>query len=135
MNPLIGVPVDAVPSVWHMVAPFVTRCLNKAKEHRWDVDDIWALVMDRKLQLFVVEGGDGLVSVVLTEILVYPRCKELSVFMWCGEFHEDWQDHTEQLAQWARAMGCSTMSAMARRGFVATMAHWDERQTYIVRVL
>jgi hypothetical protein len=119
-----------------MVAPFVTRCLNKAKEHRWSTDDILTLVMDRKLQLFVVEDWDKLVSVVLTEVLVYPRCKELGVFMWCGEFHEDWLGHTEQLAQWAKAMGCSTMSSMARRGFSRAMPnYWDERQTYVVRVL
>lgn len=118
-----------------MVAPFVVRCLNKSKEHRWNVDDIYNLVMERKLQLFVVEDWDRLLSVVLTEVLVYPRCKELGIFMWCGELHDGWREHTEQLAQWAKNMGCSTMSATARRGFTALSSFWDERQTYIVRVL
>lgn len=135
MQPLVGVPVDAVPGIWPEVAPFVTRCLNKAREHRWNTQDILTLIMDRKLQLFVVEDWQGLVSVVLTEILVFPRCKEMNVFMWCGKFHEDWAEHTEQLAQWAKTMGCSTMTAMARRGFSKAMPQWDERQTYVVRVL
>lgn len=135
MSPLVGVPVDAVPSMWPDVRPFIVRCLNKAKEHRWDADDILTLLMDRKLQLFIVAGWGGITSVVLTEILVYPRCKELGLFMWCGELHESWEQHGEQLAQWARSMGCSTMSAMARRGFATKLPHWDERQTYIVRVL
>lgn len=134
MSALVGVPVDAVPSIWPMVSPFVVRCFNKAREHRWNADDILNLLMDRKLQLFVVEDWDRLVSVVITEVLVYPRLKELNVFMWCGEFHDNWQDHMEQLAQWAKGMGCSTMSATARRGFVK-MPVWDERQTYLVRVL
>lgn len=117
-----------------MVLPFVVRCFNKAKEHRWSADDILTLLLDRKLQLFIVEDWDRLVSVVMTEILVYPRCKELGIFMWVGEQHPDWQEHTEQLAQWAKSMGCSTMSATARRGFVK-LINWDERQTYLVRVL
>lgn len=134
MSALVGVPVDAVPQVWASVRPFIVRCFNKAREHRWDADDILTLIMDRKLQLFIVENEHGIESVVLTEILVYPRCKELNIFMFCGRFHEGWEHHTEQLAQWAKGMGCSTMSATARRGFTK-MPIWDSRQTYIVRVL
>jgi hypothetical protein len=118
-----------------MVRPLVVRCFNKAKEHRWNAEDILNLIMDRKLQLFVVEEDNQLISVVITEVLVYPRCKELNVFMWCGEMHNGWEDHFEQLALWAKAMGCSTMSATARRGFLKAMPVWDERQTYVVRVL
>lgn len=134
MTQLIGIPWIAVPDYWGQVEPHIARCLAKAKEHRWNADDIYDMLIARDLQLYLVEEEGTSTNVVLTRIDRYPRCTECNVFMWSGNMPDDWREVMAQLTQWARAAGCTYASATTRKGFVKLVG-WEERQTYIVEKL
>ena len=134
MSKLVGVPAIALDGVWAHVAPFVVKCLQKAKEHRVDADDIRAMLAARDLQLWIVLEDKKIKTVVITEIHEYPKAKECLIFLASGEYPEDWAEITDGVIAWAKSMGCTHMGANMRRGLVKRMG-WEERQTYCMRVI
>lgn len=136
MSVLVGVPHDRAEARWNEVLPFIERYLEESQEHRWNADDLKGYVLDRAMQLWVIEAADGIETVVLTELLNYPRVRECNVFMISGKMtvRDDWRDVVQEVVEWAAASGCHYISSMARKGSAKAMG-WDLRQTYIVRAL
>lgn len=136
MNQMIGVPNWDVDRRWPEVLPFIERYLTKSKEHRWNATDLYLAVLNRDMQMWVIEEEGRVVTVVLTEILNYPRVRECNVFMISGKMttREDWRECVEEIVQWAAEQGCHYISSMARRGSEKAM-QWQVRQTYIVRTI
>lgn len=132
MATLFPVHNEAVPGFWPFVEGHIEDWLEKAKEHRWEAQDILTMIVESDLQLWIIFDHDRVKTVVLTQILNYPRCRECNIFMVSGELTDDWRQHVESLVTWAEESGCHFVSAMARKGFAKAMG-WDERQTYIVR--
>jgi len=133
---IIGVPAADATMAWPLVLPFVERYLVKSKEHRWNADDLLADVQEGDKQLWVVMNPQAptIDSVVMTEIVNYPQCREANVFMVSGKMTtlEDWREITQELVDWAAQKGCHYISSMARRGSEKAMG-WESRQTYIVK--
>lgn len=136
MNRLVGVLSSEAEARWPECLPFVERYFNKSGEHRWNANDLLEAVLERDMQLWIVEGEAGIETVVLTEINNYPRVRECNVFMVSGKMTtlDDWRDCVEVVVEWAAASGCHYISSMARQGSVKAMG-WDVRQTYIVRAI
>lgn len=119
---------------WREVEPLVASCLGKAKEHRWIPADIWYRLMEDTLQLWLIKEDERIKTIVLTELIVYPRAKECNVFMVSGELLDDWRNDLDNLLKWAKDFGYEYASSMARKGFAKAVG-WEQRQTYIVGVL
>lgn len=133
---LVPIPYYAVDSIWNDVLPFIDRYFAKSQEHRWNAEDLRIAVLDRNMQLWVILAEEGIETVVLTEILNFPRARECNVFMVSGKMtdRDDWRDVVQDVVEWAAAQGCHYISSMARRGSAKAMG-WDLRQTYIVRAI
>lgn len=131
---LTGIPADWVERVWPAVAPFIERFIEKTGEHRWNLEDIKKAILERDMQLWAIEN-EGLIStVIITEIINYPRVRECSVFMVSGSRADDWRDSVQEMVVWAAEQGCHYISTMARPGFAKAM-DWDKRQIYTVRAI
>ena len=133
---LTGVPHWDAERRWPEVLPFIEQYFRKSGEHRWEAADLKQSVLDRDMQLWVIDTPEGVETVVLTELLNYPRCRECNVFMISGKMtvRDDWREAVEEVVRWAAGSGCHYISSMARKGSAKAMG-WDLRQTYIVRTL
>lgn len=133
---LTGIPAEWVERVWPAIEPFVQRWLDKAKEHRWNTNDIKDAISERNMQLWAAEKDGHISTIVLTEILNYPRVRECNVFMVSGEMtvRDDWREVVDEVVEWAATQGCHYISSMARKGSEKVMG-WGVRQTYIVRAI
>jgi hypothetical protein len=76
-----------------------------------DFTDIIQLIMNGSLTLWVAPW-----SFVLTEIVEYPRLKELNLFLAGGNL-EELCAFDEVITDYAKAMGCARIEAHARKGF------------------
>lgn len=133
-EPLVGVPVQMVRAIWPVIEPMVDRCFKKAKEHRMAPEHVLTMLLDRSLQLWIYESDGEIKSIIITQILNHPLAKECNVFMIVGILPDDWKQSIEQVEEWAISVGCTHMTAAARRGFIK-LSGWDELQTYCVRAL
>jgi hypothetical protein len=135
---LIGVPSEAAVTIWPLCLPFIEQYFTKSKEHRWNSNDLLNAVLGRDMQLWVILAGEAeeIETVVLTEIVNYPRVRECNVFMISGKMtvRHDWREVVEEVVEWAASQGCHYISSMARKGSEKAMG-WEVRQTYIVRAV
>lgn len=136
MSVLVGVPYWDAERRWPEMLPFIDRYFQKSKEHRWNADDLLKAVLERDMQLWAIDTPEGVETVVLTEILNYPRVRECNVFMISGKMtaRDDWRDVVQDVVEWAAAQGCHYISSMARKGSAKAMG-WELRQAYIVRAV
>lgn len=87
-------------------------------QHSHTFDDIVAMVMHGHLRLWSLPN-----SVMLTEVITYPRYKTYHVFLGGGDLQEILDMHP-QVEQAAREAGCSKLSVTGRHGWKkALQAH------------
>lgn len=77
----------------------------------YDVEDIFRRIDDGALQSW--QSGQ---SVVVTEVLGYPRKRIVNVLIAAGNIDEI-MELQERVSQWARELGCSKIVMSGRKGW------------------
>jgi hypothetical protein len=77
-------------------------------------DDVAEMVEDYRLQLWPAKN-----SVVLTEIIVYPRLKNLHYFLAGGDLDE-LSRMRPLIESWGKSVGCTRVTLAGRRGWAKT---------------
>jgi hypothetical protein len=77
-------------------------------------EDITQMVEDHRLQLWPAKD-----SVVLTEIIVYPRLKNLHYFLAGGDLDE-LSRMRPMIESWGKSLGCTRVTLAGRRGWAKT---------------
>ena len=77
-------------------------------------DDVAEMVEQNRLQLWPAKD-----SVVLTEIIVYPRLKNLHYFLAGGDLDE-LSRMRPMIESWGKSLGCTRVTLAGRRGWAKT---------------
>ena len=77
-------------------------------------DDVLDMVRDSRLQVWPATG-----SIVLTEIIVYPRLKNLHYFLAGGDLDE-LSRMRPIIESWGKSVGCTRVTLAGRRGWAKT---------------
>ena len=77
-------------------------------------DDVAEMVRDNRLQLWPAQN-----SVVLTEIIVYPRLKNLHYFLAGGDLDE-LSRMRPMIESWGKSLGCTRVTLAGRKGWAKT---------------
>jgi hypothetical protein len=77
-------------------------------------EDVLTMVKDGKLQVWPATK-----SIVLTEIIVYPRLKNLHYFLAGGDLDE-LSRMRPMIESWGKSIGCTRVSLAGRRGWANT---------------
>ena len=97
------------------------------------LEDVRASVLDGSLQIW-----PGVHSVILTQVLQQPRKRVLHVFLAGGDLAEIKQ-LVPTLYEFGRAVGCSTISLLGRKGwertFLTKADGWTAPLTYMEKEL
>lgn len=77
-----------------------------------DIQDIQNDLVNNKLQLWPGEK-----SVIVTQILEYPKKRVMHVFLAGGDI-KDIESRTDGITAWAKLIGCNTITLTGRPGWV-----------------
>lgn len=77
-------------------------------------DDIVEMVQDNKLQVWPASE-----SIVLTEIIIYPRLKNLHYFLAGGDLIE-LSRMRPMIESWGKSLGCTRVTLAGRKGWAKT---------------
>ena len=77
-------------------------------------DDIVEMVQDNKLQVWPASE-----SIVLTEIITYPRLKNLHYFLAGGDLIE-LSRMRPMIEAWGKSLGCTRVTLAGRKGWART---------------
>lgn len=110
--------IDAIPTLEEY-----RGAINDALRYAYDshtFEDIRDMVASGRLQFW--PGKD---SVIITEILEYPRYKVLHFFLAGGGSLAELQRMTPLVEEWGRTQGCKKASLVGRKGWERTFITRD----------
>jgi hypothetical protein len=95
---------------WQHAAPLLERALEYAGGTH-TVADIWMACEQNRMALWC-----GHKSVIITEIVEYPRLKACRIFLAAGDMTELLEMETA-VADWAKSADCNRMEVIGRKGW------------------
>lgn len=118
----------ALAEVWPEAVEHLKPALERARGTH-TIDEIFAGVMRGELQLWVGNHSAG-----ITEVVTYPRCKAVRIFLAGGDLEE--MKHMERvLSEGARELGFDRIEIGGRRGFLRALVGYEELCTYVMKEL
>lgn len=109
-----GVPTHRMPQAWPALWPIIRPIYEKQAEKR----DLLAGFYARELQLWCVWDRVP-VAVIVTKLLVRTSgAKDCRIWLISGARVTDWlPDFIAKVSAWARAEGCTRLTASGRKGW------------------
>jgi hypothetical protein len=90
------------------------------------IDDIEAGIANGQFQYWHADD-----CCAVTELIPYPRCKKLHIFIAAGNFNSICEKLLPQAKQFALDQGCTAMTTIARKGFVKRIPAYGFEPKYI----
>ena len=90
------------------------------KEKYWV---LWASLKDGKIE-----------AVAFTEVIDYPLKKICVVRGLTGRKFKNWIYHEEQIAEWAKSIGCDGMESIARAGWARIFKKYTQSHVFLERM-
>ena len=117
---LVPVTANEIPNIWHEVKPLVDKALKHGDGEQLS-EDVLVSLLKKDMILFAGIEANELASICIAEIINYPRKKVCHVTLAAtksGRDFELWNETFNVVEDFGRAMGCTSVSAWVRKGFV-----------------
>lgn len=103
--------------VWREILPLLEKTLAYA-HGRYLSEDIYRCLKACDMQLWVIYNSQGLLSFCITQIIVYPRKKILSIPFVGGIEMLKWLHLLGEIQRFAKENGCDEIEGYAREGWL-----------------
>ena len=111
------VPRQYIGTCWDKVGPFLDGAADYTYG-RYTLDNIRTAITDYEHDLWVAFEDSEIKGAVVTNILIYPQKKVLSMTFCGGVNLSEWKDPMlDILRRYAKDRGCDAIEATARRGW------------------
>ncbi len=115
------VPIAHVEALWPQVKPFIVRVLDRDEVGRYRPVDVLRSILDGTTRLWVSWNPDekAVEAAVVTEIIQFPRVKELRIWIVGGNNMRAWvYEMRDMIEAFARSEGCVVMVGGLRPGWL-----------------
>ena len=120
---------EDVPYIWDQVAPLLDR-VREHTEGALETDDYLGELSDGNMQLWIATENNGLHSIMVTQIAVYPQKKVLKIISMAGSEFSRLYEFNDMVESFAIKTGCSGMELWGRKGWKKLLPDWESN--YIV---
>ena len=120
---------EDIPYIWDQVAPLLDR-VREHTEGELETDDYLGELSDGNMQLWIATENNGLHSIRVTQIAVYPQKKVLKIISMAGSEFSRLYEFNDMVESFATKTGCSSMELWGRKGWKKLLPDW--KSNYIV---
>lgn len=112
---LIGVPYDALASVWDDARPLIEKALAEGTGD-YTLANIHAALADRSMQLWLWIKDERPTAALVTTLVNYPTRRVALMLLAGGDGLAEWKDDPT-IKNWAKANGCAALEVFGRKGW------------------
>ena len=129
---VILVKPELIPDIW----PRVRSLIGEALDHtigELHTSDILKMLLNEKELLWVGVEHAEINSVLVAEVVNYPRKRVLRIVVWTVDQESDfntWIKHLHKIEDFARTAECSHLEAWARKGLTRKL-NWEHEYAVI----
>ena len=120
---------EDIAYIWDQVAPLLDR-VREHTEGELETDDYLGELSDGNMQLWIATENNGLHSIMVTQIAVYPQKKVLKIISMAGSEFSRLYEFNDMVESFAIKTGCSGMELWGRKGWKKLLPDWESN--YIV---
>ena len=120
---------EDIAYIWDQVAPLLDR-VREHTEGELETDDYLGELSDGNMQLWIATENNGLHSIMVTQIAVYPQKKVLKIISMAGSEFSRLYEFNDMVESFAIKTGCSGMELWGRKGWKKLLPDW--KSDYIV---
>src|SRR5210317_308980 len=115
-----GITEAELDFVWDEIEPLLGKSLKRSGMDRYyDPIDIKLACHAQEMQCWVLFTEDGVNTVIITRIQVYPKIKVLAILFVGAKEHtmEDWIGFYSLFESFAKSKGCALVKFWGRKGW------------------
>lgn len=129
---LSPVPTDYLDIVWSSVAKVLKKSVGTARG-KYEVDDLYPLLKDEELVLWVVSDQDGeVVAAITTRLILYPQASAMAMDWIGGTRMKEWLPMAqERISEHARRHNCKYLEGYGRKGWDRWLRKYGWKPDYI----
>lgn len=128
---LVPLPALVVPDWWPVIRDMVEDAC-KHSDGKYTVGDVLALILQKRMQLWVAMKENEACAIGISELVAYPQMKLCRMLAATGEDMSLWVKLIEEIEGWAQAVGAEGMELVTRPGWQKIMKQYDYETTHIV---
>ena len=103
---------------WLIVEPLLNAALPVMAGRYLAIDILALLISDPSYQGWFVIEDDNLLAVIVTQVVVYPRCNTLNMFLVSGDDMTRWFDQCADLmSKYGKTKNCRYFECSGRPGW------------------
>ena len=128
--------VEQVEMLWNTIRPLLEMA-NDYSLQEYNMDDIHKLIIDKKMDCWIVWENDEIQLALTTEIVQYPRRKGLNIFLAGGTLPigEEFGEFLSVIEQWGKDQGCTVCTLDGRKGWLKLLPDYKVQRTLLARNL
>jgi len=119
---------------WQKALPLLDRACLRSGE-RYNAEDLRNLIKTGDFQLWLVMDNDFAVAALVTEMLYWPKLRELRMIIMVGDKMEKWLDLLPLIERYAKDIGCAKISGVARAGWGKMLKHYQKTHVFLEKDL
>ena len=121
---IIRVSPNDVKAIWPHVKHHVDRC-NEHSEVELTTQDFYNALIRGEMQLWLAVDKSNILACMVTQIAPYPSKRVLRIIALGGVEMERWIEFLPDIEHWALNMGCTSLEAWGRKGWLKILREWD----------
>lgn len=121
--------------VWEDAESLLQDAINHSNGE-FNLLDIKENLINKKMQLWVVYDKFGMCTACITQIIIYPRLKKLTIVLLGGKrINNGWLGHIETIQEFAKSNGCQFVDLYGRPGWEKALKRFGYKKNYVVMKL
>jgi hypothetical protein len=117
--------------VWSEIKPYLLETLEYA-DGKYNEQDIYDAIKANDMQLWVVYDNGKLLCYCITQIIIFPRKKILSIPFVGGIQMFRWLHLLDLIKQFGREKGCDFAEGYAREGWTKALKSFGFKRSYSI---
>lgn len=130
---LLPIPYWKIDELWSMVEGYIESASQSANG-RFTSEDAKKFFKQKDWVLWCSIRNKNIEAIAATEILQYSQKKMCMVRILTGKDYANWVQLEDDIANWAKTIGCDGMEAIARKGWARVFKQYEMSHVFLERM-
>jgi hypothetical protein len=114
---------DEIEAIWHHVQPLLEKSTPHS-EGEMDAEDMFPILLSGEMQLWVAIENKEIIAAMVSQIITYPKKRVMRIISIGGADMEKWMPNFPLFENWALNLGCTSIEAWGRKGWLRVLDDW-----------
>ena len=115
---------DDINVVWDRMSEYIQQVVDHSRGEA-TLEDYYENISTGDMQLWVAVSKNEVLACMVTQIAPYPSKRVLRIIALGGVEMERWIEFLPDIEHWAMNMGCTSLEAWGRKGWLKILRDWE----------